>query len=68
MLVDRLVAVLSRLPGSPYQERGQTLAEYSIIIGLLAVSAAAFALILLRNQVLAAFDAVANCFTTFPCS
>ena len=68
VLVDRLVAVLSRLPRSPRQERGQTLAEYAIIIALLAAGTVSLALIVVRTQVLAAFDTVADCFTTFPCS
>ena len=50
------------------QERGQVLAEYALIITLLAITTVAATVIAFRGTVLAAFNAVSGCFTDMPCS
>ena len=63
LLIEVPLSFLKRL--SP--ERGQVMAEYAILITLIAVSAAALMLIVLRGRILTAFEIMADCITNLPC-
>ena len=52
---------LVRLVGLFRKERGQTLAEYSLILGVLAVAVMVPAGILFRNAISGAFIAASSC-------
>lgn len=43
------------------------MAEYAIIITLIAVSTVALLLIVLRSRILTAFEIMADCITNLPC-
>ena len=66
-LDDTLLRCAARLAGLLRRERGQTQAEYVVMVTLIAVGAAIVTIIAFRSQVLASFDAIAGCFTSMPC-
>lgn len=63
LLIEVPLSFLDRL--SP--ERGQVMAEYAIIIALIAVSTLTLTLIVLRSRILTAFEVMADCITNLPC-
>ncbi len=64
LLINDIAGRLRRRIG---HERGQVLAEYALIITLIAVTIVAATMITFRGTVLSAFDTVAGCFTNMPC-
>ena len=65
MLRSLDVAVLSfaaRVHGLLSPSRGQTLAEYGLIVTVVAVAVTVLALVALRTQVAGAFSAATGCF------
>lgn len=58
---DTLLRLVARLNGLLYQERGQTLAEYGLIVTLVGVGITILALLAFRTQFIAAYDSMSNC-------
>jgi Flp pilus assembly pilin Flp len=55
---------IARLSSPLWRERGQTLAEYGIIVGVIAVGVIVPATFIFRNALAGAFDAVIFCLET----
>ena len=64
LLIDDVTGRLGRRVG---HEHGQAMAEYALLISLIAVTIVAATMIAFRGTILAAFDTVARCFTNMPC-
>jgi Flp pilus assembly pilin Flp len=64
MLTSTLLRLMlaARTLVSPRDERGQTLAEYSLIITVIAVGLVLLAMMVFRDSLTGAFDAAAGCF------
>ncbi|HYM14320.1 MAG TPA: hypothetical protein VEZ14_02040 [Dehalococcoidia bacterium] len=67
--MDMLTAVTLRILGAlqglaaPTDDDGQTLAEYSLIVGVIAVAIVGIALIVFRTALAGAFNSVLPCLT-----
>ena len=58
---DAVLPVIAWIHEALRSERGQTLAEYSLIMTVVAVGVVVAGLILFRTQIAAAFGAVTGC-------
>ena len=58
---DALARLPARLLGALNAERGQTLAEYSLIVTIVAVAVTVLALVAFRTQIAGAFNDASNC-------
>lgn len=58
---DLALRLYARLSDLLYQERGQTLSEYSLIISAIGVSAVVLGIILFRNTLITGYNAMTNC-------
>ncbi|MBI5287799.1 MAG: hypothetical protein HY873_02375 [Chloroflexi bacterium] len=64
MLIDaalRVLAAASRLRARAHDDNGQTLAEYSMIITVIAVGTVLLAMIVFRESLAAAFNSATGC-------
>ena len=59
---DVLLPLVARLHGLLNPSRGQTLAEYSLIVTVVAVAVTVAAVVVFRTQVAGAFTAATSCF------
>jgi Flp pilus assembly pilin Flp len=61
MLNNLVLRVLTALQGFGKDEEGQTLAEYGLIMAVIAVAVIVAAGILFRNAIVTAFNSATNC-------
>jgi Flp pilus assembly pilin Flp len=62
---EALLRLLVRLHGlrvRPETERGQTLAEYALLMGVISVAVVVGGLVVLRSAIVEAWDALPHCF------
>lgn len=58
---EALLAVIARVSFVLGRQRGQTLAEYGLILTLVAVGVVLPTMLLFRDQLIAAYNGAANC-------
>ncbi len=58
-----LLLPAARLYGFLNQQRGQTLAEYGLLLTLIAVGVVLASMLVFRNQLVAGFGSATNCLT-----
>lgn len=61
LLNERLLAIAARLYTLRSDERAQTLAEYGLIVTVVAVSVVVLSVTLFRVQLIAVFDSATDC-------
>jgi Flp pilus assembly pilin Flp len=66
-VVLRMLTKVQSLRSSGADERGQTLAEYSLIISAIAVAAVVTAVMVFRAELAATFNSVTDCLNGTSC-
>ncbi len=61
MLVHLALKILVAWQTAAGDERGQTLAEYGLIVSVIAVAITTLAVIAFRGSIIGAFDGASNC-------
>ncbi len=60
---DALYLLVARLHGALLGERGQTLGEYSLIVGVIGVGTVVISVVVYRNELRVGYDSMSNCLT-----
>jgi Flp pilus assembly pilin Flp len=58
----RLLVGLQGFRSRPHAERGQTLAEYALLMAVIAVAVVVGAVVVLRSAIVEAWDSLPHCF------
>ena len=61
LVTDTVLLCIARLQGAFASERGQTLAEYGLIITIIAVGTTVLGMIVFRDALVAGFNSASGC-------